>query len=189
MAKIMDQLREEHGNIARLLTVLERELAVFDRAEQPDYEVLNSIAAYFVGFPEQVHHPKEDLVLARLQEVDPEAAAAVGDLESEHERISGLAQTLRQAVDNVLRDAEMPRVAFHTVVRDFITEQRKHMQKEETRFFPVAEKALKPEDWESLDADAARVPDPLFGPRGAREFAKLYADIVAWEEEDQTATG
>ncbi len=187
MARIMDQLREEHKNVARLLAVLERQLDLFDRAEHPDYDMLSAIAAYFVGFPEQVHHPKEDLVLARMREVSPKAAAEVGDLESEHERIGVQATVFRDAVTNVLHDAEMPRVAFHTVVRDFIAEQRKHMQMEETRFFPAAEKALGPADWEALDADAARVPDPLFGPKGSREFAKVYADIVAWEEEDKAA--
>jgi hemerythrin-like domain-containing protein len=189
VAKIMDQLHEEHRNIARLLAVLERELALFDSAEKPDYDVLNSVADYFLGFPERGHHPKENAILARLREMHPEAAAEIGDLEGQHEHISELAERFRDAITNVLRDAEMPRAAFHTVVRDFVAEQRKHMQMEEKRFFPLAERVLNAEDWKAIEAAAAREQDPLFGPKAVGEFARLYADIIAWENENRSAAG
>ncbi len=186
MPEIMKKLHEEHRNIARLLAALERELAVFDRGDQPDYDVLTGIAEWFKDFPEKTHHPKENLVMRRLREKHPEAAAAVGNLEAEHGRISNMAETFHDAVTNVLRDAELPRAAFHKVIADFIAEQRKHMRMEEERFFPLAEKTLTPAEWTALDAEAGHARDPLFDDV-SKKFADLAANIVSWEKENQGA--
>jgi hypothetical protein len=40
---VIERLSQEHRNIERLLTVLERELEVFDRGNRPDYEVIRAI--------------------------------------------------------------------------------------------------------------------------------------------------
>lgn len=183
--EVLRQLHEEHRNIARLLAVLERELGLFDRTERPDYDVLTGIAAYFTGFPDRCHHPKENLVLEKLRERDPEAAALVGDLDAEHERIGALARHFREAVKNVLQEVEVSRSAFDEVIRHFIREQRRHMEMEERDFFPLAEKILAPGDWAELEARAGTEEDPLFGPKVAAEFEALRENILRWEREDQ----
>ena len=185
--EIMKRLHEEHRNIARLLAVLERELAIFDRGEQPDYDVLTGVAEWFKDFPEEAHHPKENIILARLREKYPEAAKKIGDLEGEHERISTLAQTFHNAVTNVLRDAELPRGTFHAVITNFIAEQRKHMEMEESRFFPLAEDTLKPEDWKAIEAEAGSRKDPLFDGEVAQRYAKVAADLIEWERQNEKA--
>ena len=83
---IIELLTEEHRNIERLLAVLEHELDVFDSGNRPDYEVIRAIISYFQVYPEQFHHPQEDLVFARLKVRDPAAAARIGDLAGEHEK-------------------------------------------------------------------------------------------------------
>ena len=86
MTQILDILREEHRNIEKLLLVLERELGVFNRAERPDYHVVQSVIEYFQDYPDSCHHPKEDMIFEKLKARDPTAAASVGDLEAEHEK-------------------------------------------------------------------------------------------------------
>lgn len=80
MVEVMDRLQREHRNIAKLLNALEHQLAIFDTAETPDYDVLVGIGDYFIGFPGRCHHPKEDLIFRKLRARDPEAAEIVGDL-------------------------------------------------------------------------------------------------------------
>jgi Hemerythrin HHE cation binding domain len=84
MTELIEILREDHRNIETLLLVLERELNIFDRAEQPDYEVVQAIIDYFRDYPDRCHHPKEDAVFTKLKTRDPAATASVGDLEAEH---------------------------------------------------------------------------------------------------------
>src|SRR6266568_1797689 len=71
MTKLLEVLREEHRNIETLLRVLERELDIFDRAERPDYEVVQAVIGYFEDYPDCCHHPKEDVVFAKLKARDP----------------------------------------------------------------------------------------------------------------------
>jgi len=83
---IIERLSEEHRNIETLLSVLERELEIFDRGDNPDYEVIRAIISYFELYPEPYHHPQEELVFAKLKLRDPTAAARVGDLTLEHQK-------------------------------------------------------------------------------------------------------
>jgi hemerythrin-like domain-containing protein len=185
MVEVIRKLREEHKNISRLLDVLEHELGIFDATRQPDYDVLVSIADYFTGFPDRCHHPKEDLIFQRLREIDSAAAASIGNLESEHEKVSALARKFREAVHNVLREAEMPRSTFDKVVHHFMRDQRDHLKMEEEHFFPLALEVLTAEDWAEIDAKVSGEDDPLFSKKAAQEFELLRKNIMRWEREDE----
>ncbi len=185
MAEVIRKLREEHKNITRLLDVLEHELGIFDATKQPDYDVVVSIADYFTGFPDRCHHPKEDIIFRKLREKDPAAAASIGNIESEHEKIATLAHHFQEAVHNVLREAEMPRSAFDAVVRHFIRDQRDHLQMEEERFFPLALEVFTAEDWAEIDAKVSSEDDPLFNKKAAQEYELLRKNIMRWEREDE----
>ena len=187
MAEVLNQLQLEHRNANRLLKVLEQQLAIFDEAGRPDYDVLSGIADYFTSFPDRYHHPKEDLIFRKLCERDPTAIKTVGDLEAEHEKIAELALRFREAVTNVMSEAEMPRSAFDAVLRQFIVEQRSHMEMEGERFFPRAIARLTEEDWAEIDAQVKQPDDPLFGAEVAKEFETLRDDILRWEKEDEAA--
>ena len=185
MPEVMTRLREEHQNIAKLLAALEHQLAFFDTAEQPDYDVLAAIADYFVGFPDRCHHPKEDLVYRKMCERDPKLVQTMSDLEAEHGGISHLARHFQEAVQNVLRDADISRSAFDEVAHHFVRDQRRHMQTEEERFFPLALQILTPDDWAEIDERITREEDPVFGGKVSQEFAALRDQILKWEAEDE----
>ncbi len=185
MAEALRRLREEHRNFARLLKALEHQLAIFDRGERPDYDVLAAAADYFTGFPDRCHHPKENLIFETLKAKDPAAAASIGDLDLEHEDLARLAHHFQQAVENVLEEVEVPRDAFDAVLRHFIDHQRRHMAWEEQHFFPLALEALSPEDWAEIDARATGETDPLFGQDVAQAFEGLLGNILKWEQEDE----
>ena len=185
----MDRLQREHKNIAKLLSALEHQLAVFDTSETPDYDVLAGIGDYFTEFPDRCHHPKEDLIFRKLRARDPEAAEIVGDLEAEHEKIGTLARHFQEAVQNVLSEVEVSREAFDAVARHFIEDQRRHLQMEEERFFPLALEILTPEDWAEVDARITAEDDPVFGAEASEKFAALRNHLLKWEEEDEAEEG
>jgi hemerythrin-like domain-containing protein len=99
MVEIIEVLRQEHRNIEKLLHVLERELSVFDRGDRPDYEVVLAVIEYFKDYPDTCHHPKEDIIVAKLKARDPVAAAAIGDLEAEHREGARRLRQVAQAVE------------------------------------------------------------------------------------------
>ena len=185
MAQVMIQLREEHEDIRNLLVVLERELALFDTAEQPDYDVLAAIADYFVGFLDRCHHSKEGLVYRKICERAPEHAPIISELEAEHEGIAVSARKFQEAVQNILHDAEISRSAFDEVTNHFVLRKRRHMRTEDEQVFPLANIILTPEDWIEIDDHITREDDPVFGRECSQEFASLRDKIMQWESEDE----
>lgn len=171
--------------MGRVLNALEHQLAIFDRGEQPDYDVLLASAEYFTGFPNRRHHPKEDLIFRKLKIMDPAAAESIGDLEAEHEELAGLAGHFREGVENILEDVEVPRKAFDAMLRHFIRDQRRHIQMEEEIIFPLALRVLGPRDWAEIEAQVAKEEDPLFGAETSRGFEALLRHILKWEQEDE----
>ena len=182
MPATLDRLRQEHRDIARLLDILDAELAEFDAAKAPDYEIMGAIADYFLGYPAACHHPKEDLVYRALVVRRPDCADTVGDIVAEHDRLGTMVKLFAQAVANVMRDAEVPRDAFDHVVRHFIGAQRQHIDLEEAGLFPLAAESLTEADWAEIDGQIADSEDPLFGAMPEERFAALRRDIEAWEE-------
>ncbi len=183
MPEVMTQLREEHRNIVKLLETLERQIALFDTAEDLDYEVLEAIADYFASFPERSHHPKEDLIYRKMCARAPALAKTVTDLEAEHVKIAALARHFREAVQNVLQEVEVSRSAFEEVANHFVRDQRRHLEMEEEQFFPMTLKTLTPEDWAEIDRQVTRDEDPLFGSAVAHKFEALRDAILEWENE------
>jgi hemerythrin-like domain-containing protein len=185
MTKIIEVLRDEHRNIEKLLVVLEQELAVFDRRERPDYEILHATIDYFQEFPDRCHHPKEDLIFTILKARDPAAAETVGDLQGDHRKGSQRLQRLAQVVTSILTDHDLLRQSVDAVVHDFVDSERVHMQWEERLFFPAALKALQPEDWAEIDAKLNDTKDPLFVGPVDKKFRSLQRRIVGWEIENE----
>ena len=187
MSNIIQILLEEHRNIDKLLLVLEHELEVFDRSEEPDYEILQAVIQYFQDYPERCHHPKEDMVFEKLKVRDPAAANRIGDVEAEHQVETKRLRRLVEAVEEILAGREFLRQTFHDVVHDFIEHQRQHMDKEERLLFPAAVQGLRPDDWAELDARLNDQKDPLFNGVIETKFQALQRTILRWQWETETS--
>jgi hemerythrin-like domain-containing protein len=185
MLEILRQLHEEHVNMTRVLNALEHQLAIFDRGEQPDYDVLFAAADYFAGFSDHRHHSKEELIFQRMKEIDAESTPSLPDLNREHQALAALTRHFQEAVNNVLEEVEVSRSAFDTVLRHFIREHRRHMQMEDERFLTLAERVLSAKDWTELDKVVTREDDSLFGTAANRDYQNLLDKILAWEREDE----
>ena len=181
MTKLIEILREDHRNIETLLLVLERELNIFDRAEQPHYEVAQAIIDYFRDYPDRCHHPKEDAVFAKLMTRDPAATASVGDLEAEHLKGAKRLRLVARAVESVLSEQEVLRQTVDDIVRDFIEKERRHMEMEERVLFPAAAEALRPEDWAEIDTRLRN--DLSLDGANQEQFDALRRRILQWQQE------
>ena len=183
MAAMIERLRDEHRNIARLLGALERQIEVFAREGAPDYDVIGGVAAYFLEYPDRWHHPKEDIIFGRLGRDHPTETAAMGDLPHEHALLHDRAVRFSETVRAPLGDTDIARAAVVDAARAFIEAERSHMLAEEQRFFPLAEQKLTPADWSQIEDELASRPDPLFGGPVEERFRTLRERLLAWEAE------
>jgi len=185
MTNIIELLREEHRDIEELLVVLEDELSVFDRQEQPDYEVIQAVISYFQDYPDYCHHPKEDMIFDKLKARDPAAAESVGDFEAEHRDEAERLQRVAEIVRSILLDYDMPRQTFDNIILDFIRHQRQHMAMEERVLFPAATKALRPEDWADIESRWGQRKDTLFNVAIEERCQSLRERVLQWERKNQ----
>ncbi len=93
-------LQLEHRKIGKVLGLLRRQLAQLQAELPVDRLLLESALDYLSGFPEQCHHPKEDLVYRKLIERFPALAVSLEELASEHKLVDELMRELRQALSD-----------------------------------------------------------------------------------------
>jgi hemerythrin-like domain-containing protein len=185
MPAFVDSLRRDHANMEILLQVLEQEIAVFDRSDRPDFDIIRGVVDYFRCYPAQCHHPKENLLFAKLKAHDPEGAAGIIDIEAEHGQAARRLERFARLVDEVLDDQQLARGVLDTAVREFVEHERRHMQLEERELLPNALASLRAEDWADLDARLADTRDPLFSREAEAKYEQLKQRLAVWERENQ----
>lgn len=171
---LMKALRAEHRHMATVMQLFAEQLEAIERGELVDTHVVYEIMHYMVTWPDRFHHPREDLIYARVAEVDPRTADDVDTLQRDHDRTASRGRA-------VLRDIERWRlgeVTGEVVIRsgrEYIDHINEHMNAEEKLVFPRIEKTLKAQDWQDLaqDDELKAVTASVFGPRVQREFRNM----------------
>ena len=182
MTNIIEQIRDEHKNMAKLLDALERQVAVFSDGGKPDYEVLVGIVDYFLDYPERCHHPKEDILARKILE-GSDTAGPLQKLEAQHEELGILTRRFSRLVRRVLDEAELSRSDLTRSATEFIATQRHHMEMEEEHFLPLAEAVLSQDDLAALDSELFAETDPLMDPDTEARYSTLRNAILSWEAE------
>lgn len=178
MVETIRQLREEHAAMAKLLDLLERQIALLETGQPPDYEVLRSLLDYCLTYTALCHHRKEELVLGKLRERDVGLPLAVHRLEGDHEGLSRLTNRSLEMIYKVLQ-GETAGKLFILTVQDFVDTYRNHMEMEERLFFPTALDALTADDWAEIDAQVTDPNNRFFGEGAKRHFESLRNAIFA----------
>lgn len=168
-------LRLEHGNMARLLDWIDDQIQMLETGAAADYALLSQAMYYMQHYPDQCHHPKENLVLEVIAQRNPEAASEVGDLTGEHNRLAQLTDATAAALSNDSIVNNNDRLA--EMMRYLVTEYRRHMAKEEEIFFPCALEVLQRSDWSSIDFELFDRDDPLFDHSREQRFRELREGI------------
>ena len=176
-------LRLEHGNLSRLLALIEDQVAAADAGMPMDEEMLSLASEYFSDYPDRCHHPKEDLVYRRLGERDPDSRAGLRDLVAEHRRLHELTEAFAEAVRRIREEPQAAQSSPRGVIREFTERYRQHMRDEDERFFPLAEERLSRDDWDDLDFTMFDRDDPLFNHAAEDRFSALRERIEKLAEQ------
>jgi hemerythrin-like domain-containing protein len=178
--EIMASLNSEHRHIASLLDALAEQSDNLLPGRVPDYALMRDIARYMASFPDEYHHPREDLLFARLRARDPGAESAVLALEEGHEEIYRRSRELRAALDAVVENgsaADARKLKF--LCDRYIGFYWDHINTEEGKVFPLAMAKLRRDDWLAVNSESRQVDDPLFGARVRKEYRRLSRHLVA----------
>lgn len=172
--EIMVTLNSEHRYISSLLEALAEQADNLLPGRTADYALMHDIVHYMASFPDEYHHPREDLVFERLVSRDPEARPLVEELLEGHREINRRSRELLGHLERVVRRGQAPDTQKLKYLCDrYIGHYWEHINVEEGRVFPRATAKLRPDDWFAVNAQAKYVDDPLFGSRVKREYARL----------------
>ena len=173
--------------MARLLDWVDDQVRLLETGAAANHSLLNQAMYYLQNYPDQCHHPKEDLVFEMIARRDPEAAATVGDLIMEHKKITDLTIQVAAAVTR-LGTGSTEDLELREALRELTMEYRRHMEKEETVFFPRALEVLNRSDWASIDFELFDRDDPLFDHSQEQRFRELRESISRFSKRSQEIT-
>jgi hemerythrin-like domain-containing protein len=178
MQKTLALWRAEHVNFTRLLDLLDDQLAIFHTGGMPRYELMQDIMYYMTHYCDVLHHPKEDLVFAKLKARNQDLAAQVDSLIAQHATLSELGENLVRDLDGVVNGSILPRERIETAAGEYATYLRNHMRMEETDILPWAAKLLHAADWTEINGTISHIEDPLFGSTAEARYAALRDHIA-----------
>ena len=176
-------LRLEHGNLSKLLGLIEDQVTAADAGRPADEELLRLASEYFCDYPDRCHHPKEDLVYQLLSKRDPDSCAGLRDLITDHRRLHELTEAFAQAVRRMRDEPNATEQPPREVIREFTKHYRQHMQDEEERFFRLAEERLSEDDWDTIDFAMFDRDDPLYDHAAEEHFSALRQRIETLAEQ------
>jgi hemerythrin-like domain-containing protein len=171
---IIEELSEDHGNIARILNLLEAQLAAFRADRDPDYTLMSDAMHYIIHYQDLFHHPKEDIMLGKLTTRDPGAHPIIGELSREHAELAERGKQFLELLLSVESEEMITRAALESAGQQYIALLRGHIRKEESELFPRALTALQGSDWRDINEQITSRQDPIFGGSVEQEYRALY---------------
>ena len=175
---LMRALYAEHVHMSMVMQVFKEQLGAIECGEVVDTHVVYEVMDYMVTWPDRFHHPREDLIYARVAEIDPGALDDVDTLQRDHDNTARVGRQLLKLIEN-WRSGEAAGSEVVTRGREYISHIYEHMNVEEKLVFPKVEATLTPRDWFELSEDdkLRGVSDSVFGPQVQREFRNMARKI------------
>ena len=164
--------------MARILKLIASEIDAFVAEEPRDLDVLDDAMRYMISYADKLHHPKEDIMFRRLQEVAPQTRDLVEDILREHQIIARKGSEFHELVQAVEYGDFVLRKEIIAKGEDYVRTLFAHMGKEEEQLLKTARQLLSSENHADLEIEADELVDPLFAEEVQQEFKTLYDHIV-----------
>jgi hemerythrin-like domain-containing protein len=146
---LMKALRAEHHHMGTVMQLFADQLDAIEGGELVDTHVVYEIMYYMVTWPDRFHHPREDLIYARVAEVNPASADDVDTLQRDHDHTAKLSRGVLQDIER-WRLGEVSGGVVVKSGRAYVERIYEHMNVEEKVVFPRIEETLTLQDWRDL---------------------------------------
>ena len=163
--------------MGRLLGFLRQQATNMSLRAPVNHRLLQIAFEYLSGYPDQCHHPKEDVLYRKLVSRSPDLLGSLADLIEEHKKLAEMTRNLRRAVDESQQDPSAL-AGLADRLTAFLDFYQRHMLTEEQRFFPLALQRLSRDDLAEIDFTLFDQPDPLFNEEAEEKFATLSDEIA-----------
>jgi len=174
---VLSELHLDHRNMGLCLKILEREAnRIYDNQEM-DVELMHDVMTYMTGYPDAVHHPRENRLYAELKETYPELSPGFSQIYTDHKTIAEQGLALRDDIEGAAAGSAVRRNKLVADALRYVETLRSHMRWEESDLFRRCEALVSTDEDVDLGGDEGASDDPLFGGQTEARFRKLFASI------------
>ncbi len=177
IAPILDELREDHRNMARLLDLLEQQSEALLDEDSSDLELMLDIMHYMTVYSDAVHHPKEDRLYAELRAARPDLSQGMGRVCDEHHTLSLQSVMLRDRLVEAFSGNAVRRKDIVADALRYIGTLRAHMHWEESDLFRRLDVMVADGHGQIESSTLVEHRDPLFGATLEARFKSLFDAI------------
>lgn len=176
---IIDTLYSEHSYIHSLLDTLEQQARKLVPGKIADYKLLQDIVDYLTHYPDQYHHPREDLLFGALLRNDKSFRKQLQRLEREHETLRKYNGQLFDELSGIVAGRRVSQSELQATLDRYLAGYRQHMEFESTEIFPLAKGKLTASELSKLNAKTRYIDDPIFGGSVEQQYSRLARNLQA----------
>jgi len=180
---ILEQLRQDHINMWRLLGILNQKVSKLRDGEHPNFGLLDEAVDYMRNYADEYHHPWENKLFVHFAGRDPALDKVMACCEAQHHEMLKSGAELAEALDCILHDAVIPMDKFTDRLEQFVQQQSEHLKLEDEVLMPTLLGTATTVDWQELELELSRPDDPLFGETQSTRYSTLYQQLLSAEVE------
>lgn len=165
--------------MARLLSLLERQSERIFEGSRSELELMVDVMRYMTGYPDAVHHPKEDRLYAELRAARPDLAEGMSRVSEEHRTIGEQGMLLREKLEEAASGNMVRRNELVADALRYVGTLRAHMRWEESDLFRRLDRMVADGHDVIRTSRVVDQRDPLFGATIEARFRALYDAIDA----------
>ena len=169
---------KEHEHFSTVLSLLRRELDVFQAGGQPGYGLALDIISWLRDFGDTFHHPREDEAFRRLAQRRPDRELPLARLRQEHVVIAQAGEELRLLLERAVNGEVTSRSSIEVAAATYLVYYVNHIAVEEEDVLPLAAKELTPADWAAVRDAAPERNEPPFGDAAEPRFRELRRHLL-----------
>lgn len=178
-------LEQDHRIIELMLPVVERMAREFEAGHFVRGYDLARVLEFLREFVDEYHHGKEEQQLFPALEARgvPGDSGLVLELVREHEEARRCLGIITAAMSEVIGEDPGAEMDFAQYGREYVALLRRHIEKEDSQLWPLAERSLSDEDDARLSQAFAEIERATIGEDGREHFRQMAADLAAAAEQ------
>ncbi|MGP5308187.1 hemerythrin domain-containing protein [Vreelandella alkaliphila] len=147
---MLNQLRLDHANMARMLHVLQLKQKTLASGERPDFQLMREVVDYILSYMDGFASPLEKICVERLQKQAPEHLPLMEQMASDYRKLKPRLSRLSNDIDMILMDNVLPMDLFAEALKAYLDAHRAYLRHEREGLFPLIDEHFSEEDMEEL---------------------------------------
>ncbi|GEK72484.1 hemerythrin [Halomonas halophila] len=173
---MLNQLRQDHANMARMLHVLQLKQKTLAEGERPNFQLVREVVDYILDYQDSFSQPLEHVCSERLQELAPETEAVTERLAKDYRALKAQLKRLSGDLDMILMDAVVPMDRFADDLKAYLDAHRAYLRDERELLFPLIREHFSEDDLQRL-AEALPEGATTELERLQEAYPELYAEL------------